>query len=288
MNRTADVFGRRHRKTSLTQFINQISATTFKFVEPVTNIGKGYSFIMKGEPNAPPPHSPAAGSTTNSLPRPGTKQVTVTVKETVVEPAPTPTPTPVQQQTIATTRRHASSATRELDDLMASLSDFKAQGVQPQGPASSRPSRHTAPHRALPVSVYYNIWKSPSWATAGNSRPRPAPAARPARPPRARSTPQLYIASSVTSLLVVGGGGVGEALPASGAPGTRVYRERRAWQEHYHSGARPAPEPASLEHMLGSLRADMSRQGVQTPQKGCCNACEKPIVGQVPVLPATG
>lgn len=25
----------------------------------------------------------------------------------------------------------------------------------------------------------------------------------------------------------------------------------------------------------------MSRQGVQTPQKGCCNACEKPIVGQV-------
>lgn len=65
-----------------------------------------------------------------------------------------------------------------------------------------------------------------------------------------------------------------------GEGGTHVYREKRAWQEHYRSSPRQ-PESASLEHMLGSLRADMSRQGVQTPQKGCCNACEKPIVGQV-------
>ncbi|XP_022195360.1 paxillin isoform X5 [Nilaparvata lugens] len=33
--------------------------------------------------------------------------------------------------------------------------------------------------------------------------------------------------------------------------------------------------------MLGSLQADMSRQGVNTTQKGCCSACDKPIVGQV-------
>lgn len=33
--------------------------------------------------------------------------------------------------------------------------------------------------------------------------------------------------------------------------------------------------------MLGNLQADMSRQGVNTMQKGCCNACDKPIVGQV-------
>ncbi|XP_045475431.1 leupaxin isoform X2 [Harmonia axyridis] len=37
----------------------------------------------------------------------------------------------------------------------------------------------------------------------------------------------------------------------------------------------------NLEHMLGSLQADMSRQGVNTSQKGCCSACDKPIVGQV-------
>lgn len=36
-----------------------------------------------------------------------------------------------------------------------------------------------------------------------------------------------------------------------------------------------------LDSMLGNLHADMSRRGVTTTQKGCCNACEKPIVGQV-------
>jgi paxillin len=36
-----------------------------------------------------------------------------------------------------------------------------------------------------------------------------------------------------------------------------------------------------LDSMLGNLQADMSRQGVNTTQKGCCNACDKPIVGQV-------
>lgn len=36
-----------------------------------------------------------------------------------------------------------------------------------------------------------------------------------------------------------------------------------------------------LDSMLGNLQADMSRQGINTTQKGCCNACEKPIVGQV-------
>ncbi|CAB3359746.1 Hypothetical predicted protein [Cloeon dipterum] len=39
-----------------------------------------------------------------------------------------------------------------------------------------------------------------------------------------------------------------------------------------------------LDDLMASLsdfKADMSRQGVNTTQKGCCNACEKPIVGQV-------
>ncbi|XP_035437089.1 paxillin isoform X1 [Spodoptera frugiperda] len=147
--------------------------------------------LPNGRASTSPVPPPSQGGT---LPRPGTKQVTVTVQETVVEPAQS------QQQpppTVSTVRHHhhASNATKELDDLMASLSDFKVSG------------------------------------TGGES-------------------------------------------------GTHVYREKRAWQEHYRSNPRQ-PESASLEHMLGSLRADMSRQGVQTPQKGCCNACDKPIVGQV-------
>lgn len=43
----------------------------------------------------------------------------------------------------------------------------------------------------------------------------------------------------------------------------------------------PPPSKQNLDSMLGNLQADMSRQGVTTSQKGCCNACEKPIVGQV-------
>lgn len=67
------------------------------------------------------PIPPSSGT----LPRPGTKQVTVTVQETVVEPAlsqPQPPTTAVRHH------HHASSATKELDDLMASLSDFKVSG----------------------------------------------------------------------------------------------------------------------------------------------------------------
>ncbi|KAK9696425.1 LIM domain [Popillia japonica] len=45
--------------------------------------------------------------------------------------------------------------------------------------------------------------------------------------------------------------------------------------------AAPAPPKQNLDSMLGNLQADMSRQGVNTSQKGCCSACEKPIVGQV-------
>nr|XP_018909108.1 PREDICTED: leupaxin-like isoform X2 [Bemisia tabaci] len=36
-----------------------------------------------------------------------------------------------------------------------------------------------------------------------------------------------------------------------------------------------------LDCMLGTLQVEMSKQGVNTTQKGCCSACDKPIVGQV-------
>ncbi|KAK8400287.1 hypothetical protein O3P69_003177 [Scylla paramamosain] len=44
----------------------------------------------------------------------------------------------------------------------------------------------------------------------------------------------------------------------------------------------PTPPPANqLDSMLGSLASHMTEQGVTTTQKGCCTACDKPIVGQV-------
>lgn len=116
---------------------------------------------------------------TGTAPRPGTKQVTVTVKETVVEPV-------AQAKARHPIHTHASNTTRELDDLMASLSEFKVSqsGVQHQ---------------------QYRVGQTSSVAQSGGD----------------------------------------------------------------------------LERMLGSLHADMSRQGVSTAQKGCCGACDKPIVGQV-------
>ncbi|XP_066146362.1 leupaxin isoform X2 [Euwallacea fornicatus] len=113
----------------------------------------------------------------------GPKKVVITVKETKTE-----TGFPGETDLISShTTRTASSATRELDDLMASLSNIKVNPEQPIREENIRPSKATQ----------------------------------------------------------------------SQGP------------------------PANLDSMLDNLQADMSRQGVNTSQKGCCSACEKPIVGQV-------
>ncbi|GBP73381.1 hypothetical protein EVAR_60615_1 [Eumeta japonica] len=44
-------FGRRRRRTPLTQIVNQISAATFELVKPVINSGKRWSFIIKSQTN---------------------------------------------------------------------------------------------------------------------------------------------------------------------------------------------------------------------------------------------
>lgn len=95
----------------------------------------------------------------------------------------------------------ASSATRELDDLMASLSDFKV-----------------------------NPAPSPSQATI--------------------SADSLYAKPNKPK--------------TSGQP-----------------SGQPSHSNNHLDSMLGTLQSDMSRQGINTAQKGCCAACNKPIVGQV-------
>ncbi|KAF5298160.1 hypothetical protein FQA39_LY02584 [Lamprigera yunnana] len=129
----------------------------------------------------------------------GPKKVTITVKETKTE---TGYPGDVELVSSHITTSHhappaASTATRELDDLMASLSDFKVTSSNLQ-------------HQTVTDSQY-------------------------ARPTKAT---QLLTSS-------------------------------------------PIPSKQNLDSMLGNLQADMSRQGVNTSQKGCCSGCEKPIVGQV-------
>ncbi|XP_021926820.1 paxillin-like isoform X1 [Zootermopsis nevadensis] len=111
----------------------------------------------------------------------------------------------------------ASSATKELDDLMASLSDFKINASTHQ-------------HQTVTDSPY----AKPNKATKSSPSPQP--------------TANLQTQQLTTSVV----------LPTGG------------------SG-----KQNQLDSMLGNLQADMSRQGVNTTQKGCCNACDKPIVGQV-------
>ncbi|KAK9696427.1 LIM domain [Popillia japonica] len=135
----------------------------------------------------------------------GPKKVTITcntysitVKETKTETSfPGETELVSTHRSVTHTPPAASSATRELDDLMASLSDFKVTSGKPQ-------------HQTVTDSAY-------------------------ARPTKATT----------------------------------------------QQSAAPAPPKQNLDSMLGNLQADMSRQGVNTSQKGCCSACEKPIVGQV-------
>ncbi|XP_070502038.1 leupaxin isoform X2 [Chironomus tepperi] len=136
------------------------------------------------------------------------RHVTITVKQTTterVEGNPSQINAHNSYSTSASALGHnASSATKELDDLMASLSDFK---INPS-------------HQQTSVTDY-------------------------AKPTKGISHYQ-----------------VGEETVVE----TTYGREPRRDQ---------------LELMLGNLQADMSRQGVNTQQKGCCSGCEKPIVGQV-------
>ncbi|XP_055304567.1 leupaxin isoform X2 [Sitodiplosis mosellana] len=136
---------------------------------------------------------------------PGGKHVTITVRETKTERM-----TPVNQsghpgdqeviqkviQHSNSAVPHASTATRELDDLMASLSDFKI---------------NSSAHQQQTVTEY--------------------------------------------------------AKPNQGIS----YSHQETTIHHNDQ----------LDSMLGSLQENMNRQGVTTTQKGCCSACDKPIVGQV-------
>ncbi|XP_055643056.1 leupaxin isoform X6 [Toxorhynchites rutilus septentrionalis] len=153
---------------------------------------------------------PYGNQSPNPQPQPA-RQVTITVRETTTEKL-TGTPSATYQNQLYEQQlaqqneqtNYTSSATKELDDLMASLSDFKITAGTHQHHAVTdyaRPNQGTAHYQSTLTTV----------STSG----------------------QL------------------------------------------------APVNDQLDSMLGNLQADMSRQGVNTTQKGCCNACDKPIVGQV-------
>ncbi|XP_043644762.1 leupaxin isoform X1 [Drosophila teissieri] len=168
-------------------------------------------------------------------PTPG-RHVTITVRETKTEKLTGPdgpvgtVEEQVVQQKDSYTPNHAvpgqqvhqaytSQATKELDDLMASLSDFKVSNGTNGIGNGSHPQQHSSTVQHQTVTDY--------------ARPN-------------KGSQQAHLTQTIEE--------------------TTIVEDSREDQ---------------LDSMLGNLQANMSRQGVNTVQKGCCNACEKPIVGQV-------
>ncbi|KAK0174712.1 hypothetical protein PV327_010449 [Microctonus hyperodae] len=175
-------------------------------------------------------------------------KVKVTIQETSTEVQPVYPGYNLQEQNSSTRSNElhrsyanghtASSATKELDDLMASLSEFKINGSTHQ-------------HQTVTDSPY----AKPNKAT--KSAPSPLPDSGNTTAAQSR----IHITETHTS---------------------HQYQPQQGESSHTLTQTSTTHvKQNQLDSMLGNLQADMSRQGVNTTQKGCCNACEKPIVGQV-------
>ncbi|NXR42292.1 PAXI protein, partial [Zosterops hypoxanthus] len=142
-----------------------------------------------------------------------------------------------QQQT----RISASSATRELDELMASLSDFKV-------PSASLPVKGGACWFSLDLFTFLLPLCLSRWFFLQN----------PHSPPGGRSLIHLTgFAFSYLQFMAQGKAGSSSPPSTASKPGSQ------------------------LDTMLGSLQSDLNKLGVATVAKGVCGACKKPIAGQV-------
>ncbi|XP_043282015.1 paxillin isoform X3 [Venturia canescens] len=192
-------------------------------------------------------------------------RVKVTIQETSTEVQPVYESYPSSQNnSLSRSELHrsytsnghtASNATKELDDLMASLSEFKINGSTHQ-------------HQTVTDSPY----------------------AKPNKATKSSPSPLLQEGSNVVTVSSSGagaGGGVGVSPSQTRIHITETHTSHQYQPQHGEAHTTTAQATShivkqnQLDSMLGNLQADMSRQGVNTTQKGCCNACEKPIVGQV-------
>ncbi|KAM6156338.1 paxillin isoform 2-T2 [Rhynchocyon petersi] len=222
-----------------------------------------------------------------------------------------------QQQT----RISASSATRELDELMASLSDFKV--VFP--PGSPTLLRRTVSVPASPPPPPAPLLQHHKGAVASTPSPLPSlPAPPPPEPSactwgsaEAQSTGDsvpLEEAAFVTPVpcamrpMVTSVGCQTEEDPLF--PPIQALEQKVDGEPRWATGRMPdgrqsgqgqdeggfmaqgkagsssppagALKPGSqLDSMLGSLQSDLNKLGVATVAKGVCGACKKPIAGQV-------
>ncbi|ESO97385.1 hypothetical protein LOTGIDRAFT_187724 [Lottia gigantea] len=135
----------------------------------------------------------------------------------------------------------ASTATKELDDLMSSLSEFKSTSSHIA--ASNKMSKYKRsshqPQQIQSEPAYAKPQKSRNYSSNG-----------PSSPPGQQSPHGHYSP-------------VGPRSPSSPVPRS------------------PGGQPNQLETMLGDLQTDMNKQGASVKTKGVCAACNKSVVGQV-------
>ncbi|XP_063592758.1 paxillin-like isoform X13 [Penaeus indicus] len=169
----------------------------------------------------------------------------------VAGPAPSPRP---QEPS-------ASSATKELDDLMASLSDFKGPADDPfnRPPSGGPVKRNDAEYRWVTDATKYEYREVVDFPCVSE---RINASTLQTQVDSAYAKPQKSAKS-----------------PSPPAPPPAPLKEPTPPKEP--SPTPTPPQPNQLDSMLGSLASHMTEQGITTTQKGCCSACDKPIVGQV-------
>ncbi|KAI4536322.1 hypothetical protein MG293_013714 [Ovis ammon polii] len=203
-----------------------------------------------------------------------------------------------QQQT----RISASSATRELDELMASLSDFK--GAAPSFQEVTEPAVVVVDRQAVFPDTW-SLTKECGWQERARPEPGPpesdrrtpvedeqlggeTPSAgglvRPAQGPETPRKPEGATEAATEARRDR------PELPRAVAVDTPSTTERISTSSQFMAQGKTGsssppggpPKPGSqLDSMLGSLQSDLNKLGVATVAKGVCGACKKPIAGQV-------
>ncbi|XP_036908134.1 paxillin isoform X1 [Sturnira hondurensis] len=213
--------------------------------------------------------------------------------------------TPSQQQT----RISASSATRELDELMASLSDFKIRSVirrsREKGHAHPM-SREPSPRRRLDPATLSRTPSQERLIAELQGRLGLQQEAEEASGAAGSSTEDWMTEGVVITVQPRGRRAEGQLVektqglehradgelrwaagrPPSGRQSSPEGRHEGGFMSQGKTGSSSPPggppKPGSqLDSMLGSLQSDLNKLGVATVAKGVCGACKKPIAGQV-------
>ncbi|KAG8433379.1 hypothetical protein GDO86_017601 [Hymenochirus boettgeri] len=151
----------------------------------------------------------------------------------------------------------ASSATLELDRLMASLSDFHKQNTVPQEAES--PGCVKVPE----VSPITGATDEVSGVRREEEHRSPKVLEDASNPKGSELIPTYGHVDNRSAQINVDG------IKESGGPDSKDY------------GATNSVPQSDLDSMLVKLQSGLKLQGIETQSKGLCESCQRPIVGQV-------